>query len=120
MLNLHMKCSYLCLTLHKTVLIFLINFNFQIESIAQTYRKTPEQILLRYQIQRGHIAIPISISKIKLKENMDIFKFELKSHDMAALGKLDRNKNYSSLNALSYVNPFSYIIAGKKIMFCIL
>ncbi|KAG4076806.1 hypothetical protein HA402_009152 [Bradysia odoriphaga] len=74
----------------------------QIESIAQTYRKTPEQILLRYQIQRGHIAIPISISKMKLRENMDIFKFELKSPDMLALGKLDRNKNYSSLNALSY------------------
>ncbi|KAG4076943.1 hypothetical protein HA402_015930 [Bradysia odoriphaga] len=75
----------------------------QIESIAQMYRKTPEQILLRYQIQRGHIAIPISISKIKLKENMEIFKFELDNQDMAALGKLERaNKNYSSLNSLSY------------------
>jgi len=73
-----------------------------IESIAQTYRKTPEQILLRYQIQQGHIAIPISISKIKLKENIDTFKFEIKKHDMVQLGKLDRNKNYSSLNALSY------------------
>lgn len=84
--------------------------NFQIESIAQTYRKTPEQILLRYQIQRGHIAIPISISKLKLRENMDIFKFELASHDMAALGKLDRNKNYSSLNALSYVKMLSFVV----------
>ncbi|KAJ6641728.1 1,5-anhydro-D-fructose reductase [Pseudolycoriella hygida] len=74
----------------------------QVESIAKTYRKTPEQILLRYQIQRGHIAIPISISKITLRENMDIFKFELKNHDMVALGKLDRNKNYSSLSVLSY------------------
>lgn len=83
-------------------------FIFQIETIAQTYRKTPEQILLRYQIQRGHIAIPISISKIKLKENMDIFKFELKKHDMDALGKLDRNKNYSSLNAMSYVIILSH------------
>lgn len=36
---------------------------------------------------------------------MDIFKFELSNHDMAALGKLERtNKNYSSLNSLSYVN----------------
>lgn len=51
---------------------------------------------------------------------MDIFKFELKNHDMVALGKLDRNKNYSSLNALSYVNINNcsvYARDGKKIMF---
>lgn len=84
--------------------LLIKNLKFQVESIAQKYRKTPEQILLRYQIQQGHIAIPISISKIKLKENMEIFKFEMNKNDMALLGKLDRNKNYSSLKALSYVN----------------
>ncbi|KAG4075412.1 hypothetical protein HA402_015065 [Bradysia odoriphaga] len=78
-----------------------------IESLAQKYRKTPEQILLRYQIQQGHVVIPISFSKTKLKENLDIFKFDLAKADVATLGKLDRNKQYTSLSALSYVSGFS-------------
>lgn len=60
--------------------------------------------MLRYQIQQGHIVIPVSISKSKLKENMDIFKFEINKSDMAALGRLDSNKQYRSLSALSHVN----------------
>lgn len=63
--------------------------------------------MLRYQIQQGHVAIPIAISKTKLKENMDVFKFDIDKSDMAALGKLDRNKQYTSLSALSYVMIWS-------------
>ncbi len=53
---------------------------------------------------------------------MDIFKFELKSHDMAALGKMERaNKNYSSLNALSYVNVYWFVVPAVNFInfFCI-
>jgi len=58
-------------------------------SIAQQHNKTVAQVILRWLIQRGVIAIPKSVHKERLKENFNIFDFELSAEDMEAIKALD-------------------------------
>ncbi|XP_026463185.1 1,5-anhydro-D-fructose reductase-like [Ctenocephalides felis] len=58
--------------------------------IAEKHSKTSAQILLRWLIQRGLIAIPKSTNEDRLKQNIDIFDFELDPIDEADLNALDR------------------------------
>jgi 2,5-diketo-D-gluconate reductase A len=58
-------------------------------SIAGKYRKTVAQIILRWLTQRGVVAIPKSVHKERIAENIDIFDFELSAEDMDAIVSLD-------------------------------
>ncbi len=79
------------------VTLNLINpLNFQILSLAAKYKKTPAQIALRYQIDRGHIAIPKSANRDRLAANIGIFDFKLTAEDLVALNQLNKNKRYFS------------------------
>ncbi|XP_063986559.1 aldo-keto reductase family 1 member B1-like [Diachasmimorpha longicaudata] len=51
--------------------------------IGKKYNKTPAQVLIRYQLDRGHLVIPKSFSKTRLLENSQIFDFQLTSEDIA-------------------------------------
>jgi len=62
--------------------------------MAKKYKKTSEQILLRYQIEKGHIAVCEVQNKFDLKSNLDIFRFEMNKSDVSAIDKLNRNKQY--------------------------
>lgn len=59
--------------------------------LSKKYNKTPTQVLIRYQIQRGHMVIPKSVHKERIVENMDVFDFELTSKDMELINSFDRN-----------------------------
>ncbi|KPJ16304.1 Alcohol dehydrogenase [NADP+] [Papilio machaon] len=54
--------------------------------LANKYGKTTPQIVLRYLVQRGVIPIPKTVHKERVKENIDIFDFELKPEEMKLLG----------------------------------
>ncbi len=56
-----------------------------LESIADAYRKTPAQILLKWSLQHGTSIIPKASSKPHLKENLTLFDFEISSSDMVRL-----------------------------------
>ena len=58
-------------------------------SIAEKYNKSLTQVVLRWLIQRGVVAIPKSVHKDRIKENFNIFDFELNTEDMEAIAKLD-------------------------------
>ena len=60
--------------------------------LAKKYKKTPAQILLRYQIENGVIVIPKSTHESRIKENIDIFDFSLTSEEIAELSTLDKNE----------------------------
>ena len=58
-------------------------------SIAEKYKKTPAQVVLRWDIQGGYIVIPKSVHKDRIFENADIFSFELDESDMEILDNMD-------------------------------
>jgi len=59
--------------------------------IAAKYIKTPAQIILRWNIQHGVSAIPKSSNKERLKENFDIFDFNITEEDMEVLDSFNEN-----------------------------
>ncbi|HEY3390791.1 MAG TPA: aldo/keto reductase, partial [Prolixibacteraceae bacterium] len=63
--------------------------NELLTSIGKKYNKTIAQVILRWLTQRGIIAIPKSVKKERIKENFDIFNFELSTEDMEAIITLD-------------------------------
>ena len=58
-------------------------------SIATRYSKSIAQVVIRWLTQRGIVAIPKSVKKERIKENFNIFDFELSSDDLAAIATLD-------------------------------
>ena len=60
-----------------------------VEDIAQLHGKTPAHVVLRWHIQSGLIAIPKSVRTERIRENIDIFDFQLSETDMNELSLLD-------------------------------
>ena len=61
-------------------------------AIAEAVGKTPAQVVLRWHIQRGDIVFPKSTTPARIKENIDIFDFELSGEDHEAITALNRNE----------------------------
>jgi diketogulonate reductase-like aldo/keto reductase len=58
-------------------------------SIAAKHDKSISQVILRWLVQRGVIALAKSIHKERILENINVFDFELSAEDMAAIATLD-------------------------------
>jgi 2,5-diketo-D-gluconate reductase A len=58
-------------------------------SLAGKYKKTVAQVILRWLTQRGVVAIPKSVRKVRMEENFNVFDSELSPEDMAAIATLD-------------------------------
>ncbi len=65
-------------------------------ALAAEHRRTAAQIILRWHIQLGNIAIPKASSEARIRENLDVFGFALSDRDMAALAELDRGQRTGS------------------------
>lgn len=63
--------------------------------LAEKYNKTIAQIILRWHVQRGAIPIPKSSNEERIKENLNIFDFELSSEDMEIINSLNAGDNVS-------------------------
>jgi len=59
-----------------------------IRAIAERVDRSPAQVVLRWHIQHGNVVIPKSVTPARIKENIDVFDFELSDEDMAALTDL--------------------------------
>ena len=64
-----------------------------VKQIADAHGKTPVQVALRQHVQRGIVVIPKSVHKERMKQNLDIFDFELTADEMKQLKTLDENKS---------------------------
>jgi len=68
----------------------------QIVDIAKKYKKTPAQIVLRWDLQHGVVTIPKSVHKERIEENADIFDFELTEEEMKIIDNLDQSKRFGA------------------------
>jgi len=59
--------------------------------LADGKGKTPAQVILRWHLQLGNVVIPKSVTPERIRENIDIFDFELSAEEMAAIEGLDSN-----------------------------
>lgn len=69
----------------------LFIFYPQVAAIAKKYNKTSAQILIRYQLQRGHVVIPKSVNKGRIISNLNVFDFELSAADVAVISSFECN-----------------------------
>jgi 2,5-diketo-D-gluconate reductase A len=63
-----------------------------IQSIAERTGKTPAQVVLRWHIQRGDIVFPKSATPDRIRENIDIFDFELSAADVEDITLLNKDE----------------------------
>ncbi|MET9015980.1 aldo/keto reductase [Streptomyces olivaceoviridis] len=61
-----------------------------ITAVAARHGKSPAQVVLRWHLQLGTIAIPKSVTPARMRENLDVFDFTLSDEEMAAIAALDR------------------------------
>lgn len=65
-----------------------------IVSIAEKYNVTSAQVILRWHLQRGVVAIPGSSNPDHIKENISVFDFSLSEDDMASITSLNRDEKH--------------------------
>lgn len=70
--------------------------NETLVSIGKKYGKTAAQVILRWDLQVGVITIPKSVNEGRIKENADIYDFELSAEDIAAIDALNLNQRFGS------------------------
>lgn len=58
-------------------------------SLAEKYNKTTCQVLVRYSLQKGWVPLPKSDNPEHVRENADVFDFEITNDDMAVLNRFD-------------------------------
>ena len=59
--------------------------------VAEVYGVSPAQAVLRWHLQEGRIVIPKSVTESRIRENLDVFGFELTTDELAAIDGLDRD-----------------------------
>ncbi|WP_296111753.1 aldo/keto reductase [uncultured Anaerococcus sp.] len=67
-----------------------------LKDIGDKYGKTPAQIALRWNIERGTMVLVKSTNPERIRENISIFDFNLTEDDMKALKSLDKNTRFSN------------------------
>ncbi|MEW5660364.1 aldo/keto reductase [Streptomyces cinereoruber] len=61
-----------------------------VAGIAARHGKSPAQVVLRWHLQLGNVVIPKSVTPARIRENLDVFDFDLGAEEMAAMAGLDR------------------------------
>ena len=62
--------------------------NAKLGTIAQAHGKTPAQVVLRWHMQLGNVAIPKSVTPERIAANIDVFDFELTGDEMVTIDTL--------------------------------
>lgn len=68
--------------------------NPTITSVAQAHGKTPAQVAIRWSIQLGNVVIPRSGNPERIKQNIDVFDFEVTDDEMAQIDGLDSGTRF--------------------------
>ncbi|WP_460358286.1 aldo/keto reductase [Actinoallomurus acanthiterrae] len=60
--------------------------------LAAEHGKSPAQIVLRWHVQIGNVVIPKSVTPSRIRENIEVFDFELSDDELAAIARLNRGE----------------------------
>ncbi|KAG7298507.1 hypothetical protein JYU34_018142 [Plutella xylostella] len=71
----------------------------KLKSIADRLGKTPAQILIRYQIDRGVIVIPKSVTRARIASNFDVFDFKLSPEDLKLIDSFNNDERFVPMTA---------------------
>ncbi len=63
-----------------------------IASLAEKYGKSPAQVVIRWHLDLGNVVIPKSVTPQRIRDNIDVFDFELDAADVAAVGELNKDE----------------------------
>jgi diketogulonate reductase-like aldo/keto reductase len=66
-----------------------------LKKVAVSYGKSPAQVLIRWALQHDLVVIPKSVTQERVRENADVFDFELDPDHMAALDALDEGRHFA-------------------------
>lgn len=78
-------------------------------SIGKKYGKTPAQVILRWDVERGIVTIPKSVRKKRIEENFDIFDFRLTKEEITAIDLLDRNDAIADLTDVELIKKLNQL-----------
>lgn len=85
----------------------------EVKEIAASHGKTPAQVLLRWIIDTGNVAIPKSTNPDRLKQNFDVFDFKLTEEEVAKLSAMDKNIRVCdfafSMGKRNHIDKFKYL-----------
>ena len=84
-----------------------------LKGIAAKYNKSVGQVILRWNVQRGVVVIPKSTHVERIKENIDVFDFELNEEEMKQISSLDMG--YSGSRAKHFEPDFVRMVLNNKI-----
>ena len=70
----------------------------KLAEIAAKYKKSPGQVLIRYQIQIGNVVIPKSVTKERIVQNFEVFDFKLSDADIKAIEGFGYQERVCSLS----------------------
>ena len=62
----------------------------ELASIADNHNKSAAQVVLRWHIQLGNIVFPKSVTTERIRENFEIFDFELTDDEMSTIGEMEK------------------------------
>jgi len=68
-----------------------------IVGLAEKYEKTVAQVILRWHLQTGVIAIPKTVTPTRMEENLDVFDFSLTDEDMKLIAGLDKGHRINAV-----------------------
>lgn len=63
-----------------------------LNELAEKYKKTAVQVVLRWDLQKGVVTIPKSVNEERIKSNADIFDFSLSDEEVAMIDALDKHE----------------------------
>lgn len=68
----------------------------QMQELAKKYGRSIAQICIRWSLQRGYLPLPKSVTPARIKENADVFDFELEAADVQLIADLKGCVGYST------------------------
>lgn len=68
----------------------------ELKALAEKYDKSVAQICIRWSLQRGYLPLPKSVTPSRIRENIDVFDFELEAADVQLIADLDGCVGYAT------------------------